>query len=709
MSVAFGSRVARDLRLPAAGVEAVLRQLDDGGTVPFIARYRKEATGGLDEVQIRAVAERRAELEGLEARRAAILRAIGDRLTPALQKKIDNATTKTELEDLYAPFKAKRKTRAETARQRGLARLAETMWRQPREGAPATDARAFVGEGVPDVEAALAGARDICAERIADDVAVRRHVRETYRKHARFTVKKVPAKRKERTKFDDHDGRDEAYRRIASHRYLALCRGEAEGVLRVRLALDDDGGVQRWVAGRAGLRPRSPWAEHLRLAATDALKRLVYPRTETELRGDLKARADRDAVDVFAQNLRELLLAPPFGGRPVVAIDPGQRTGCKAVALDGTGRLVAHETLFLVHGAQKLAAAQSALRRLVGRVKAEAVAVGNGTHGRETVDFVRDTLDADDVVVASVSESGASIYSASDQARRELGGVDVVVRGAVSIGRRMQDPLAELVKLDPATIGVGQYQHDVAPALLAGKLDAVVEDCVNGVGVALNTASAPLLARVAGVGPKQAAAIVAHRERNGRFLRRDQLRAVKGVGDKTFEQAAGFLRIVDGDDPLDASAVHPEQYPLVARMAADVGVAVEALVGAPAAVARIDRDRYGDEVGAFTLDDILTELMKPGRDPRPPFEPPAFRDDVRTLDDLTEGMTLEGVVTNVTDFGAFVDIGVKQDGLIHISQLADHFVRHPSDVVRVGARLRVRVLSVDPARKRIALSAKSIR
>lgn len=712
MSADLAERVAADLELKRRGVAAVLKLLDEGCTVPFIARYRKEATGALDEVQLRAIAERRAYLTELDERRQTVLATIEQQgaLDGPLRARIEAALTKTELEDLYAPFKPKRRTRAVMARERGLGPLADRMWQQPRDGDPKREAERFLGSEVADAAAALAGARDICAERLADDPAARRHVREILARHGRFVVKKVGKRKKERTKYDDHDGRDEAYGRIATHRYLAICRGEAEKVLRVSLGLGDDDGLRRWLERHAGVDGRSSWSRELSEAVADGLGRLMLPRAESELRGEIRERAEREAVTVFATNLRDLLLAPPFGERPVVAIDPGQRTGCKCVAIDATGKLVAHDTIFLVQGDDKEREGATVLLRLVDAVGAEAVAVGNGTHGRETEAFARGVLrDAGrgETIVVSVNEAGASVYSASEVARHELGEVDVVVRGAVSIGRRLQDPLAELVKIDPASIGVGQYQHDVPASLLAQKLDEVVEDCVNAVGVALNNASAPLLARVSGLGTKQAEAVVAHRQAHGRFSSRQALLEVSGIGPKSFEQAAGFLRIRDGDHPLDASAVHPERYPLVERMVRDHGMSLAGVIGEPDAVKRIERDRYVDaSVGRYTIDDILDELAKPGRDPRARFEPPAFRDDVRTLDDLREGMVLEGVVTNVTDFGAFVDVGVKQDGLVHISQLADRYVKHPSDVVSVGGKLKVRVLSVDKDRKRIGLSAK---
>jgi protein Tex len=705
--------VAEDLSLKRQAVAAVMRLLDEGGTVPFIARYRKEATGGLDEVQIRAVAERRDYRTALEERRRAIVASLEEQGVDdaRLRERIDRATTKTELEDLYAPYRPKRRTRAVTARERGLGPLAEAMWRQERTD-PREQAAKYVSpeRDVPDVEAALAGARDICAERLADEAEVRAHVRQVLARQGKLSTRKVASKKKERTKFDDHADRDEPFSRIASHRYLAIRRGEAEKVLRVGLRLDDEGPLTSWLERQLRVDTRSPWAHQLREVVADGLKRLMLPRAESELRGELDERAHREAVEVFAKNLKDLLLAAPFGERPVVAIDPGQRTGCKCVALDGTGKLIDHDTIFLVQGDRKLAEAEATLLRLCRRVGAEAVAVGNGTHGRETEAFSRETLRTAKVeaIVVSVNEAGASVYSASDVGRAELGDVDVVVRGAVSIGRRLQDPLAELVKIDPASIGVGQYQHDVPANLLAAKLDEVVEDCVNAVGVSLNNASAPLLARVAGLGPKQAKAIVAHREKKGRFSSRRELLSVSGVGPKSFEQAAGFLRIRDGAHPLDASAVHPERYELVERMARDLGVPMRDLIGDDQVVKCIDRDRYrAGDIGTFTLGDILAELVKPGRDPRARFEAPTFRDDVRSLDDLRDGMVLEGVVTNVTDFGAFVDVGVKQDGLVHISQLANRFIKHPRDAVSVGARLKVRVLSVDRERGRISLSAKS--
>jgi uncharacterized protein len=706
--------IAKELGVAPRSVAAVASLLAEGSTVPFIARYRKEATGGLDEVQIRAIRDRREYLLELEQRRAAILESVREqgKLDPALARKLAAASTKTELEDLYAPFRPKRRTRAMQAKERGLEPLADRIWRQAEDGSPLAEARKFVDEarGVPDADAALAGARDICAERIADDAATRATVRDAMNARGVVATEKTKDKRNEVTKFDDYASFSEPLRRLAPHRYLAICRGENEKVLKVAVEVEDEARLRAQIEQAARVSPRSPWKGELAAAAGDALDRLLLPRAVADARAELKERAEAQAVDLFAKNLGQLLLAAPFGSKPVLGIDPGQRTGCKCAMVSATGQLVAHDTIYLVQGDAKLADAKKRVLAFLAAHRPAAIAVGNGTHGRETEAFVRDVLrdeKIDGPIVVSVSEAGASVYSASDVAREELPDIDVSIRGAVSIARRLQDPLAELTKIDPKSIGVGQYQHDVREAELGAKLDEVVEDCVNAVGVELNTASVPLLARVAGVGPKLAQRIVAHRDKAGAFKNRKELLGVHGLGPKTFEQAAGFLRIAGGAEPLDRSAVHPERYALVARIARDLSLALRELIGNADAVARIDKKRYlGDDVGDYTLDDILAELKKPGRDPRSSFEPPKFRDDVRTLDDLTVGMELEGVVTNVTDFGAFVDVGVKQDGLVHISQLADRFVKHPSDVVKVGDRLQVRVLSVELGRKRISLTAK---
>lgn len=714
--------IAEELKLPASGVGAVVKLLAESATVPFIARYRKEQTGGLDEVQIRAIDERRVYLAEMSERRATILGEIDKqgKLTPELAAKIKNCQTKADLEDLYLPYKPKRRTRAIIAKERGLEPLSELIWSQGADGTPDVDAAKFVdpAKEVPDVAAALAGARDIVAERIAEHAEVRKRVRDAYTQEGAIAVEKAREHEGKATKFDMYATFREPVATIPSHRYLAIRRGEAEGVLRVDLELDATT-LHAPIAGLVGVNPASPWAGQMRDAAADAVKRLLLPTVQTDVRVDLKMQSDRAAVEVFAQNLRELLLAAPFGTKTVLGIDPGQRTGCKCAVVDDTGKMLEHTTVYLVQGDNAVADASRKVRELVKKYQPHAVAVGNGTHGRETEAFVRDVLatfasSPDEVSqrlakvpCVAVSESGASVYSASDVAREEFPDLDLTIRGAISIARRLQDPLAELVKVDPKSIGVGQYQHDVYQGLLSKRLDEVVESCVSSVGVELNTASAPLLSRVAGIGPTLAKRIVDHRNAHGAFKSRKGLLEVAGVGPRTFEQCAGFLRIRGAEHPLDASAVHPERYPLVERIASDLGVPVTALVGSEKAAQAVDPKKYiGAEVGEFTLNDILAELKKPGRDPRATFEPPKFRDDVRTMADLKVGMELEGVVTNVTAFGAFVDVGVHQDGLVHVSQIADRFVQNPADAVKVGDKLKVRVLEVDLERKRISLTAK---
>jgi uncharacterized protein len=713
MKIELVPRLAADLSLPAAGVAAVCALLDEGGTVPFIARYRKEQTGGLDEVAIRAIEERRAYLTDLEERRAVVLASIEEqgKLTPELRARILAVDSKSELEDLYLPYRPKRRTRATIARERGLGPLADRLLAQPERGDPLAEADAFIDldKGVPGRDEALAGARDIAAEVVAEKADVRAAVRAAFRDQGELAVEVAPDKADQASKFQQYYDFREPVRNIPSHRFLAIRRGENEEFLRARIDVDVDGVVER-VSHIAGLRPRSPFAGQLDLAIRDGYKRLLAPSIENEVRADLKERSDRAAVDVFAENLRHLLLAAPLGQKAVIGVDPGLRTGCKCAAVDATGRFLGHVTVYPSHGDAGRERARRELLEFVRRHPPSAIAVGNGTGGRETEAFVREVLrDAGvtDLVVVQVSEAGASVYSASDIARDEFPDLDLTVRGAISIARRLQDPLAELVKIEPKAIGVGQYQHDVHQPLLGRKLTDVVESCVNRVGVALNNASAALLSYVAGINPKVARAIVEHREKKGAFRAREQVLAVAGVGPRTYQQCAGFLRIPDAVNPLDRSAVHPERYALVERIAGDLGVTLDALVGDPALADRIEIRRYvGGGVGEPTLADIVSELRKPGRDPRAAFEPPRFRDDVRELSDLSSGMVLEGVVTNVTAFGAFVDVGVHQDGLVHVSQLSDRFVREPSEVVKVGDRLTVRVLEVDIARKRISLSAR---
>ncbi|MCY1062308.1 Tex family protein [Nannocystis sp. SCPEA4] len=706
--------LARDLQLPERGVAAVVRLLAEGATVPFIARYRKEATGGLDEVQIRAIEERRTYVLELEDRRRAVLDTIAAQglLTDELRAKILACDTKAALEDLYLPFKPKRRTRAMVARERGLQPLADRILAQPDDGDPQAEAVKFVKAEleVPDVKGALAGARDIVAEVVAESPEVRAMVREVFAKEGTVRSEVMADKAGQPTKFEQYYDHEEPAANMPSHRFLAVRRGEQEGVLRVKIGVAADAMTPR-IEALAKARQGTPFHAEMVAAVRDAFVRLLAPTIETDVRIELKMKADREAVQVFGDNLRALLLAAPFGGRRAIGVDPGLRTGCKCAALDETGTYLGQVTLYTSQGAAAAARAETELVAFVRAHKPDAIAVGNGTGGREAEAFVRAALATaglKDILVVPVSEAGASVYSASEVAREELPDLDVTIRGAVSIARRLQDPLAELVKIDPKAIGVGQYQHDVFQPLLAKKLDQVVESCVNGVGVDLNTASAPLLARVAGLKPTVAKSVVEHRARNGAFASRQALLSVPGLGPKTFEQAAGFLRIRGGEHPLDASAVHPERYPLVEAIAADLGVPLAKLVGDAALAAKIPVARYASAtVGEPTLRDIVAELGKPGRDPRDRFDPPKFRADVTTMNDLKVGMTLEGVVTNVTAFGAFVDVGVHQDGLVHISQLADRFVKDPHEVVKAGDRLKVRVLEVDLERKRIALTAKS--
>ena len=706
--------IARELGLPAAGVRAVVRLLEEGGTVPFIARYRKEATGSLDEVQIRDIEERRAYLIELDERRKAILESIASqgKLTDALKARILACDTKAALEDLYLPYKPKRRTRGIIAKERGLEPLAKRIAEQPLTGKPLEDAAPFVSieKEVPDVKAALQGARDIVAEWLAENADARARVRETFAEHGILVSEKAAGLPDAPTKFEQYYDYREPLKTIPSHRFLAIRRGERESVLRARIEVQPEPLVAS-LSGVMGKKSASPFADELTQAVEDGYKRLLAPSVENDLRIELKLRSDRGAVDVFADNLRNLLMSAPLGEKGVLGLDPGLRTGCKFVAVDANGKFLAETVLHLSKGAGAEEAAKKQLLAYVQQYKPRAVAIGNGTGGREAERFVRAVLkDAglNDLIVVQVNEAGASVYSASDVAREEHPDLDITVRGALSIARRLQDPLAELVKIDPKAIGVGQYQHDVHQPLLAKKLDEVVESCVNGVGVELNTASAPLLSRVSGIGPSLAKKIVKFRDDHGRFKSRLELLEVPGLGPRAFEQSAGFLRVLGGAHPLDGSSVHPERYELVQRIATDLGLKVEELVGNQAAADKVDLKKYiGEGVGEPTLRDILAELKKPGRDPRADFEPPKFRDDVEKLEDLVIGMQLEGVVTNVTAFGAFVDVGVHQDGLVHVSQLADRFIKDPSEAVKVGDKIKVRVLEVDLARKRIALSARS--
>ncbi len=704
--------LAEELSLPLQSVAAVVGLLSEGNTIPFIARYRKEVTNGLDEVQIRAIQERNEYLCELENRRRKIIATIDEQgaLTDDLRQRLLTCSSKTDLEDLYLPYKPKRRTRASMARERGLEPLAEWMRTLPRSPGPEEAARKYVdpnGE-VPDVESALAGARDIIAESIAENAETRALVRDAMTRHGVVTSKVVRGKKEGGEKFELYFDYRESVKSIPSHRYLAILRGENEKILRMRIELDHESLLSE-IRRRSGWRDGTACSGEIATAIEDSMTRLLHPSLESDVCWELKQAADRAAVEVFANNLENLLLAAPLGSRSVIGIDPGIRTGCKCVSVDDTGKLLHHITIYPV-GRQQQDRAAGQFLEFLRKFNPRAIAIGNGTGGRETEAFVRKLTkehDFTDTLVLSVNEAGASIYSASDIAREEFPDLDLTIRGAISIARRLQDPLAELVKIDPRSIGVGQYQHDVHQPTLKRKLDEVVESCVNRVGVELNTASAPLLSYVAGIGLALAKKIVGHREQHGPFSGRKRLLQVSGLGKRAFEQAAGFIRVRGGDHPLDQSAVHPERYSLVESMARDLEVGVADLVQDGALPDRIAIDRYvDDEVGEPTLRDIIQELKKPGRDPRADFSAPQFRDDVHSLDDLREGMTLEGVVTNVTDFGAFVDIGVHQDGLVHISQLADHFVRDPKEVVSAGQTITVRVLSVDAGRKRIGLTAK---
>jgi len=703
------STVARELSLSTTQVASALTLFGEGNTLPFIARYRKEVTGGLDEVQLRDVRDRAQYLTELDERRAAILKSIEEqgKLDDALRAAITAVQTKQALEDLYLPYKPKRRTRATIARERGLEPLAELLsGRTTTDAALESEAARYVdGEkGVPDVAAALAGARDIVAERIADDAGLRGRVRDLTRTDGVLRSRVATGKEKDVSKFQDYYDFSQKLVEIPSHRVLAIRRGEAEGFVLSSIDAPSErilsGLEQELVRGHAA-------PVQMRLVVEDAYRRLLTPAVELDLRLELKTRADEEAIAIFGQNLEQLLLASPAGERLVIGLDPGYRTGVKVAVVSRTGAVVATDTVYL-HQADRFT---TTILALVARFTPELIAIGNGTASRETESLVREALRERSLTspqVVVVSEAGASVYSASDIAREELPDLDVSLRGAVSIARRLQDPLAELVKIDPKAIGVGQYQHDVNQTRLKKRLDEIVESCVNRVGVEVNTASASLLSYVAGIGPTLAANIVKTRDERGGFRSRRDLTDVPRLGAKAFEQAAGFLRVRGGAHPLDATAVHPERYPLVERIAGDLGVPLGGLLNNEAAVGRISVDKYvTDGVGLPTLQDILSELRRPGRDPREQFEPPAFRDDVKEPKDLTQGMVLEGVVTNIVAFGAFVDVGVHQDGLVHVSQMAERFVRDPNDVVKVGQRVKVTVMSVDLERGRIALTMRS--
>lgn len=703
----YFDQIARELGIRPTQVEAVAKLLDDGATLPFIARYRKEAHGALDEVAIAAVRDRLAQLAELAARKEAIVKSLEQRelLTAELAKQIADADLLATLEDIYLPYRPKRRTRAAIAREQGLEPLALALLEQQPSYRPQEAAAAFVDaeKGLPDAAAALAGARDIIAEMVNEDAPARGKMRTFFARKALVAAKVAKGKEEEGIKYRDYFNWQEPAAQCAGHRLLAMLRAENEGVVALHFMPEGDAALEllRGLFVKNG----SPAGLQVKEAVEDSYKRLLGPSLETELRTELRQKAELEAIGVFARNLRQLLLAAPLGQKRILAIDPGFRSGCKVVCLDAQGVLLHHDLIHILSDEQRKAAGEKIVK-LCAKFGVEAIAVGNGTAGRETEALVR-SLKLPHPVVA-VSESGASVYSASDTARLEFPDLDLTVRGAVSIGRRLMDPLAELVKIDPKAIGVGQYQHDVDQSRLKHSLEDVVESCVNAVGVELNTAGPELLSHVSGLGPALAKAVAAYREANGPFRRRKDLLKVPRLGPKAFEQAAGFLRIRGGENPLDASAVHPESYAVVEAIAKDLGCKVRDLLADAELRRKIKIETYvGPSAGLSTLKDILAELEKPGRDPRETFEVFAFAENVNSPADLQPGMRLPGIVTNVANFGAFVDVGVHQDGLVHISNMADHFVDDPHKILKVGQKVRVTVLEVDLQRKRIALSLRA--
>ena len=707
----FSQMIAAELKLPAHRIANTLKLLQGGATIPFISRYRKEATGGLDEVQIGDIQTRYEKLCELSKRKETVLSTIEEqgKLTPELKARISACWSATELEDIYLPFKPKRKNRAEAARAKGLEPLALLLMMQ-KENNLAAKVRNFVKGEVKDEEDALKGARDILAEQISEDERSRNLMRNQFQRQALIQSKVVKGKEAEEAsaKYRDYFDFCEPLKKCSSHRLLALRRGESEGVLKVTIFPEDEDMCNERLQ-RLFVRANNECAHQVKEALTDAYKRLLKPAIETEFAALSKEKADEEAIRVFAENLRQLLLAPPLGQKRVMGIDPGFRTGCKVVCLDAQGTLLHNEAIYPHPPKSEYAQAARKVVKLVEQYKIEAIAIGNGTASRETEQFVTSQRYDREVQVFVVSEDGASIYSASKTAREEFPDYDVTVRGAVSIGRRLMDPLAELVKIDAKSIGVGQYQHDVDQTKLKASLDQTVESCVNLVGVNVNTASKHLLTYVSGLGPTLAQNIVDYRTENGPFESRRQLLKVPRMGAKAYEQCAGFLRIPQAKNPLDNSAVHPESYPIVEQMAKDLNCTVADLIKDKELRSKIDLKKYvTDTVGLPTLTDILQELDKPGRDPRQKIQVFEFDKNVRTLDDLQEGMELPGIVTNITNFGCFVDIGIKENGLVHVSQLADRFVSNPADVVRIHQHVRVKVMSIDHERKRIQLTMKGL-
>ena len=706
----FTKLIAKALNLGVEAVGNTLSLLEEGCTIPFISRYRKERTGALDEVQIAAIADENERLKEIAKRKETVIKTITElgKMTPELEKRIADCWDATELEDIYLPFKPRRRTRAQVAREQGLEPLAQLILMQ-REANIEQAARRFVtGDGITNVDEAIRGAQDIIAETISEDERSRQQLRGSYRRTAIISSKVVKAKSDsdEAAKFSDYFDWQAPLRRCSSHRLLAMRRGEAEGILRLSIdPIDDQECIER--LQRNWVHSRSEAGQLVAEAAEDAYKRLLKPSIETEFSNISKEKADEEAIRVFAENLRQLLLGAPLGQKRVMGIDPGCRTGCKVVCLDAQGNLLHHEAIFPHPPVNRRMQAMVHVQQLVNDYHIEAIAIGNGTASRETRAFIEEVVSGPQVFV--VSEDGASVYSASKVARDEFPDEDVTVRGAVSIGRRLMDPLAELVKIDPKSIGVGQYQHDVDQTKLKHQLDQTVESCVNLVGVDLNTASSHLLQYVSGLGPALAKNIVDYRREHGAFTSRAQLKKVPRLGPAAYQQCAGFLRIPGAKNPLDNSAVHPESYALVEKMASDQGCTVQELIAQPELRSHIDISRYvSGEVGLPTLTDIMKELEKPGRDPRQQLEEFEFDSRVQTIDDLEEGMILPGIVTNITNFGAFVDIGVHQDGLVHISQMANRRIAHPTDVLKLHQHVTVRVLEVDHRRKRISLSMKQV-
>ena len=709
MEVAKNIRfIAQKLQLHDWQVENTIRLIDDGATIPFISRYRKEVTGSLNEVQLLEIRDEYERLRELDKRREAIIKSIEEqeKMTPELLDKLNSALTMSEIEDLYLPYRPKRRTRATMAREKGLEPLAIWLLEQLSQS-PEDEAEKYLSEEVATAAEALAGARDIIAEMVSESEPVRSGLRRLYERDAVITSRVIKAKEEEGIKFSDYYEWSEPLRRCPSHRLLAMRRGEEEGFLKLSIMPKEDEVIQ--IIERVFLKGNNASSQQVRLSIADSWDRLLAPSMETEFRKTSKEKADEEAIHVFADNLRQLLLASPLGEKSVLALDPGYRTGCKVVCLDRQGALLHNDVIYPHPPQNETARSVSKMLSLVDKYKVEAVAIGNGTASRETEDFVRQYLpSASGIKVFVVSEAGASVYSASKTARDEFPDFDVTVRGAISIGRRLMDPLAELVKIDPRSIGVGQYQHDVDQTRLQNSLDEVVMSCVNAVGVEVNTASPHLLTYVSGLGPQLAQNIVEYRSKNGPFSSRAELMNVKRMGDKAFEQSAGFLRIRNAVNPLDSSAVHPESYHIVEKMAADLRCSVSDLVNDGEKRKAILPEKYvTPSIGLPTLKDIIQELAKPGRDPRSVIQEFSFAD-IRTIEDVKEGMVVPGIVTNITKFGAFVDIGVKQDGLVHVSQMADRYVDDPSKVVRLQQHLTVRVISVDLERKRIQLSMKDL-